>query len=40
MLINAKETMKSNQKPARTLKAHLKEVGQDEHFEESLQMSV
>ena len=34
MLINAKETMKSNQKAARTLKAHLKEVGQDEHFEE------
>ena len=34
MLINAKETMKSNQKAARTLKAYLKEAGQDENFEE------
>ena len=34
MLINAKETMKSNQKAARKLKAYLKEAGQDENFEE------
>ena len=34
MLINAKETMKGNQKEARTLKAYLKEAGQDENFEE------
>jgi hypothetical protein len=34
MLINAKETMKSNQKAARTLKAYLKEAGQDENLEE------
>ena len=32
MLINAKETMKSNQKAARTLQAYLKEAGQDENF--------
>jgi hypothetical protein len=34
MLINAKETMKSNQKAARTLKAYLKEAHQEEKFEE------
>jgi hypothetical protein len=34
MLINAKETMKGNQKEARTLKAYLKEAGQDENYEE------
>lgn len=27
--MNAKETLKSNKKAARTLKAYLKEVGQD-----------
>jgi endo-1,4-beta-D-glucanase Y len=34
MLINAKETMKGNQKATRTLKAYLKEARQDENFEE------
>ena len=34
MLIKAKKTMKRNQKTARTLKAYLKEAGQDENLEE------
>ena len=34
MLIKAKETMKRNQKAARTLKAYLKEADQDENLEE------
>jgi hypothetical protein len=34
MLINAKETMKSNQKAAHSLKAYLKEADQDEKFDE------